>query len=253
MPSYNQGKFIERSILSVINQDYKNYELIVIDGGSTDETVNIIAQYEKHVAYWVSEPDNGQSNALNKALSRCSGNIICWLNTDDLFTPHAFLEAVNAFQKYPYAKVVYADWAEIDEYDQSGDYYYAFDYSLHHLIYEGFMMNAQSMFWKKEVGLQFDEQLHRTMDYDYMIRLGLELSAKEIVRVDACWGYFRRHPGQKTLGLDDKVIKELSIIHRKAGKNFRWQSFIRLYFRFRRMYWYLKRGGLVFTLKRIFK
>ncbi len=100
MPSYNQVRFIERSILSVLNQDYLNIELIIIDGGSSDGTVDIITKYQKHIAYWVSEPDDGQSHALNKGFARASGQIYGWLNSDDLYLPGAFRMAVHLLQEY---------------------------------------------------------------------------------------------------------------------------------------------------------
>ena len=82
-PSYNQGQFIEETILSVINQGYPNLEYIIMDGGSTDNTVEVIKKYSDHINYWVSEKDKGQSNAINKGLHRATGDIINWLNSDD--------------------------------------------------------------------------------------------------------------------------------------------------------------------------
>jgi len=89
MPSYNQGQFIERSILSVINQNYPNTELIIIDGGSDDETVDILKKYNDYITFWVSETDRGQSHAINKGIDRSSGELITWLNADDLLLPNA--------------------------------------------------------------------------------------------------------------------------------------------------------------------
>jgi glycosyltransferase involved in cell wall biosynthesis len=102
IPSYNQGKFLESTILSVINQNYPSLELFLIDGGSTDNSVEIIKKYEKHFNYWVSEKDNGQSDAINKGFKLATGDIITWLCSDDLYTDNSlnkvnevFLEADN--------------------------------------------------------------------------------------------------------------------------------------------------------------
>lgn len=93
-PTYNQGNFIEKSILSVLNQNYPNLEYIIIDGGSTDDTLSIIKKYQKHITYWVSENDSGQSNAINKGLKKASGEIINWLNSDDFLEKNA-LHKIN--------------------------------------------------------------------------------------------------------------------------------------------------------------
>ncbi len=98
-PSYNQGKYIEQTILSVINQNYPNLEYIIIDGGSTDETVDIIKKYEQHITYWVSEKDEGQSHAINKGIEKCTGEIFNWLNSDDWYEPNALFAIARAFMK----------------------------------------------------------------------------------------------------------------------------------------------------------
>ena len=99
MPSYNQVEFIERSILSVLNQNYQNYELLIIDGGSNDGTIEIIKKYQKYITFWISEKDKGQSDALNKGFKLCTGEIYGWLNSDDVYLPNAFKLIMKAAKK----------------------------------------------------------------------------------------------------------------------------------------------------------
>ena len=95
MPSYNQAQFIEWSILSILNQDYSNTEFIIIDGGSTDGTIDLIKKYEREITLWISEKDQGQSDALNKGFKYCTGEIYGWLNSDDIYLPDAFKNAAS--------------------------------------------------------------------------------------------------------------------------------------------------------------
>ena len=115
-PSYNQGQFIEETILSVLKQDYPRIEYMVIDGGSNDGSVDIIKKYENSLAYWVSEVDNGQSHAINKGWSKCNGEIIAWINSDDTYViPNAISEVVKGFQQNPEWAMLYGDSWYIDE------------------------------------------------------------------------------------------------------------------------------------------
>lgn len=105
-PSYNQGQFIEETIRSVLLQGYPNLEFIIIDGGSTDNTIEIIKKYEPWIAYWISEPDRGQSHAVNKGISRATGDIVFWLNSDDIVLPEAFIRIAQEFINHPDAAIV---------------------------------------------------------------------------------------------------------------------------------------------------
>ena len=105
-PSYNQGQFIEQTIRSVLLQGYPNLEFIIIDGGSDDNTLEIIRKYENWLTYWVSEPDRGQSHAINKGIRRATGEILLWLNSDDLVLPDAFNTVVSKFVENPEVRLI---------------------------------------------------------------------------------------------------------------------------------------------------
>jgi glycosyltransferase involved in cell wall biosynthesis len=114
-PSFNQARFLEQTILSVLEQDYPNLEYFIIDGGSTDSSVTILRRYENRLTGWVSEPDQGQADAINKGFARASGEIIAWLNSDDVYQPGAIRAAVEIFQKHPETGLVYGNVLSIDE------------------------------------------------------------------------------------------------------------------------------------------
>ncbi len=108
-PSYNQGAFLEETIQSVLSQSYDNIEYIIIDGGSTDNSVNIIKRYTDHLAYWCSEKDNGQADAINKGFKHATGSLLCWINSDDILYPTFVEERVQQFIQHPEADMIYGD------------------------------------------------------------------------------------------------------------------------------------------------
>ena len=114
-PSRNQAPFLEATIQSVLAQDYPEIEYLVIDGDSTDGSLDIIKRYQKRLAYWVSEPDLGQTDAINKGFAHANGEIFAWLNSDDLLLPGAITEAVDFLVKHPETGMVYGDADFIDE------------------------------------------------------------------------------------------------------------------------------------------
>ena len=259
MPSFNHEKYIERSILSILNQDYKNIQLVIIDGGSKDGTVNIIKKYEKYIDYWISEKDNGQSDALNKGFEVCKGDYFCWLNSDDLFLPGTFSKVVEIFKKNLLKKICFGDWISINDNDQYLDYHYAFDINLDHLKYEGFHLNAQSLFWHKEVHNKFsgfDIKLNKTMDYQMILEFASNHDKSEFIRINKVLGAFRRYVGQKTGKYSNEEHHEHKYLASKYNYDDKYLligTFKRFFFRFRRALWYFKRGGVKELLKRIFK
>ena len=108
-PSFNQGKFIEQTILSVLSQGYSNLEYIIMDGGSTDNTVEIIKKYEGRITYWQSKKDNGQAAAINEGFSRSTGDILCWLNSDDTYKPAILEKMANLFSDISSAEIMFGN------------------------------------------------------------------------------------------------------------------------------------------------
>ena len=171
-PSYNQGRFLKRTIDSVLMQSYPNIQYVVIDGGSTDESVEILRSYRDRF-YWVSEPDRGQTNAINKGLARAKGEILAYLNSDDILAPRAIERVVHYLQQHPECDMVYGEADYIDEKDRVIGSYKTADYSLNRLI-EDCMVCQPAAFWRKRMTEKvgpFDEQLNFAMDYDYWLRI----------------------------------------------------------------------------------
>jgi glycosyltransferase involved in cell wall biosynthesis len=257
MPSFNQVDFIERSILSVLNQQYPNLQFIIIDGGSTDGTLDVIEKYAVHIDYWISEKDMGQSDALNKGFKCADGEIFGWLNSDDLYLPNAFFCVVSALYNHQDKSVVFGDWLSIDEQDMAIDINHAFDFSLNHFKYEGFHINAQSMFWRSDVHKRFDGfdvALHNTMDYQMILDFGHLLGDTSFLRVSKVLGAFRRYEGQKTGGVTGRVAEEHIKMAKRYGYTDKYKKtgeIKRLFYRFRRAYWYFKRGGIMGITKRL--
>jgi len=172
-PSFNQGEFLEKTILSVLEQDCPNIEYIVIDGGSTDNSVEIIRKYEKHLAYWVSEPDRGQSDAINKGFRRATGEIVTWLNSDDFYLPGAVKKVVDYFARHADVDFVYGDYYLADRQERilAKRKSIPFDYNI--LLYDANFICQPASFFRKsildKIGL-LDEKFHYLMDYEFFLR-----------------------------------------------------------------------------------
>ncbi len=180
-PSYNQGEFLETTIVSVLNQEYPNLEYIVMDGGSKDQSIEIIKKYEKYFTYWVSEKDKGQADAINRGLKMATGDILVWLNSDDFFYPHAFDYVSQAYQKYPQAGLYIGNGYICN---RAGEilHPYSLDvgFDADTLINGQNYVNQPSIFinriaYEKVGGL--DESLYYELDAEYWIRIGKEFKA----------------------------------------------------------------------------
>jgi glycosyltransferase involved in cell wall biosynthesis len=196
-PSFNQGRFLEQTILSVLDQDYPNLEYIVIDGGSSDDSPEIIQRYQSRLAFWISEADSGQSEAINKGFRRATGDIVTWLNSDDLYLPGALQTAAKYFAdpevSLVHGKTIMFGAGLPDEIRGASET----DLQIQYLAKIPFPQ--PSSFFRRQVLLEYgylDESLHYMMDYDLLLRIALN---HEIKRVDDIFSRYRLHPGCKTL------------------------------------------------------
>lgn len=201
--SYNQGKFLERTILSVLNQQYPNLEFIIVDGGSTDESLSIIKKYEKHLAYWVSEKDSGQANAINKGFNKATGDLLCFQNSDDLFCDNSFNLVAEAFKNNPKMDVFYGDMLMIDAEDNVLEILKTNDFDIKAQVLEGMQIFNQSMYFKKSLGEKYgfiEEKLKFVIDYENTLRYAI--NGAKFKKVDKLLGAFRKHEDAKTSNLE---------------------------------------------------
>jgi len=176
-PSYNQGKFLEETIRSVLLQGYPNLEYIIIDGGSTDETLDIIKQYEPWLAYWVNEPDRGQSHAINKGFRRASGEIIAYLNSDDMYLPETIRKVVEFLLDHEDVDLVYGDCRVISEESRVISVSRSRKFDLFVELCLNFVQQPTVFMRRRLLDLvgYLDEELHYAMDLDYWFRAAMKV------------------------------------------------------------------------------
>ena len=216
-PSYNQGRFIEQTVQSVLSQDIPALEYMVVDGGSTDETVNILKQYEDRLR-WVSEKDNGQADAINKGIRATKGDIIGYLNSDDIYYSGALAAVLTFFEKHPEMEVVYGDADHIDLNGAVIEPYYTEDWNYERLKEICFLCQPAVFFRRrliKKAGL-FDSNLQYCMDYEYWLRLG---AITPFARLNKKLAGSRMYEANKTLGSRVSVHREMNdMLKKRLGK-----------------------------------
>ena len=216
-PSYNQARFLEATINSVLEQDHKDLEYFVIDGGSTDGSLEILKKYEKYLAGWVSEKDRGQTDAINKGFARCTGDIYAWLNSDDTYQPGAVSEAVKFFEKNPEVGLVYGDTNFIDENGKVRGRFPAAQTNYKKLRQGYVHVPQQAAFFKGEIWREvgpLDPDFYFAMDYDLWVRIA---RVAPLVYTPRLWANFRLHGDAKTISADDRCWPEMLKVHRRDG------------------------------------
>ncbi len=222
-PSYNQAEFLEASMRSVLEQDYPDIEYILVDGGSTDGSVEIIKKYADRLAWWVSERDRGHADALNKGFAHAHGEIFAWLNSDDTYYPGAVSEAVAALQAHPEAGMVYGD---ADLTDRQGHIIGRFasrqtDYTR---LLRGYVHIPQATtFYRADLWRQLgplDLSLFFGFDYDLWVRFS---KVSRLQYIPKKWAAFRLHEEGKSVRNDDQCYPDMiRVYQRETGHRLSW-------------------------------
>lgn len=216
-PSFNQAEFLEATILSVLNQDYPQIEYIIIDGGSTDGSVEIIQRYADRLAGWVSEPDRGQTDAINKGFARARGDILAWINSDDTYEPHAIAEAAAYLQTHPDVGLVYGDARLIDAAGNELGRFPARQTNYEKLLTGYVHIPQQASFFRGDLWRRLgplDPTFFFAMDYDLWVRIAKVAPIRYYPRL---WANFRLHQTGKTSISDDRCWPEMLRVYRREG------------------------------------
>jgi len=208
-PSYNQAQFIEETILSVVNQDYPRIEFLVIDGASTDGSQKIIQEYDEEISWWVSEKDSGQSEAVNKGFARSSGEIVGWLNSDDIYLKDAIRKAVDAFIANPGVGTVYGNMLSIDE---NTRVFNTIEYDTWQLedIMQFRIIGQPAAFVRKEVlerAGYLDPSYHLLLDQHFWVRIAAE---GKMLHIDEYLAGARHHSSAKNVSQSPHYHKEVA-------------------------------------------
>lgn len=221
IPSYNQGQFIEQTITSILDQQYPEIELIIIDGGSNDNTIDIIKKYERYINYWISEPDRGQSHAINKGLAYCTGEIFNWINSDDFSEKGALAHIGEEYSKQPFVAIC----GKVNVWDTT-TFSHVRDTSYIGNTTEdsiaNYNMNQEGTYWAMSAFRELqgvNESLHYVMDLDLWLRAHIKFPISSFRKSQNILSNFRRHNEAKSTinsildKFESRFTQEISVVY----------------------------------------
>jgi len=228
-PSYNQASFIEDTIHSVKDQNYMLLEHIVVDGASTDRTVSILQEYSQRPGWqhlrWISEPDHGQSDAINKGFRMATGDIIGWLNSDDLYAPDSFARVLKAFEDNPLVDFIYGDYLIIDGTGKTLISKKEIDFDWEIMLCGLNYIAQPNVFFRSRVFETLgylDDSLHYVMDYEFWLRAATHGFLFQ--HIPSALAACRWHLGAKTVSRNPRIEEELLSVRKKYWNKRRFQN-----------------------------
>lgn len=216
-PSYNQGQYLEETIHSVLSQDYPDLEYIVIDGGSTDNSVEIIQRYANSLAYWISEPDEGQADAINKGFARSTGAIMGWLNSDDTLLPGSLHTIAQAFESAPQTQIV-TGFRKVYDANSRFQHNYFDCIPTDEILRIRCSVLQETTYWRREVWEAvgpLDISFNYALDFEYWNRM-LD-AGYHFTLLPHYLGGFRTHPDSKGVTLEHVRGQELARLYQQRG------------------------------------